>query len=56
MFCMGRFDVLPVGDLEIRNGIQELYELKERPRALGSFIYRVASFAQGSLQSLAKDC
>jgi DNA-3-methyladenine glycosylase II len=31
MFCMGRFDVLPTGDLGIRNGIQKLYELKERP-------------------------
>ena len=31
MFCMGRFDVLPTGDLGIRNGIQKLYDLKERP-------------------------
>ncbi len=31
MFCMGRFDVLPVGDLGIRNGIQKLYSLQERP-------------------------
>lgn len=31
MFCMGRFDVLPTGDLGIRNGIQKLYSLKERP-------------------------
>jgi len=31
MFCMGRFDVLPVGDLGIRNGIQKLYDLQERP-------------------------
>lgn len=27
LFCMGRFDVLPTGDLGIRNGIQKLYEL-----------------------------
>src|SRR5690606_34508518 len=25
MFCMGRLDVLPTGDLGIRNGIQKLY-------------------------------
>lgn len=31
MFCMGRFDVLPTGDLGIRNGIQKLYGLHERP-------------------------
>jgi DNA-3-methyladenine glycosylase II len=31
MFCMGRFDVLPTGDLGIRNGIQKLYALQERP-------------------------
>lgn len=31
MFCMGRFDVLPSGDLGIRNGIQKLYELDTRP-------------------------
>lgn len=31
MFCMGRLDVLPVGDLGIRNGIQKLYSLSERP-------------------------
>ncbi len=31
MFCMGRFDVLPVGDLGIRNGIQKLYNLETRP-------------------------
>ena len=27
MFCMGRMDVLPVGDLGIKNGVQKLYEL-----------------------------
>ncbi|HWT40331.1 MAG TPA: DNA-3-methyladenine glycosylase [Dongiaceae bacterium] len=31
LFCMGRFDVLPVGDLGIRNGIQKLYQLATRP-------------------------
>ena len=31
MFCMGRLDVLPVGDLGVRNGIQKLYDLTERP-------------------------
>ena len=31
MFCMGRLDVLPVGDLGIRNGIQKLYNLPTRP-------------------------
>lgn len=27
MFCMGRLDVLPIGDLGIKNGIQKLYQL-----------------------------
>ncbi|MGH7241710.1 MAG: DNA-3-methyladenine glycosylase family protein [Candidatus Saccharimonadales bacterium] len=31
MFCMGRLDVLPVGDLGIRNGIRKLYNLSEAP-------------------------
>jgi DNA-3-methyladenine glycosylase II len=31
MFCMGRLDVLPVGDLGIRNGIQRLYGLSVSP-------------------------
>jgi DNA-3-methyladenine glycosylase II len=31
MFCMGRLDVLPVGDLGIRNGIRALYCLKDVP-------------------------
>ncbi len=31
MFCMGRLDILPSGDLGIRNGIQILYALNERP-------------------------
>lgn len=33
MFCMGRLTVLPTGDLGIRNGIQKLYGLPERPQA-----------------------
>lgn len=31
MFCMGRLDVLPVGDLGIKNGIRDLYALKDSP-------------------------
>lgn len=31
MFCMGRLDVLPVGDLGIKNGIRALYKLKDVP-------------------------
>lgn len=31
MFCMGRTDVLPVGDLGIRTGIKNLYGLDELP-------------------------
>ncbi len=31
MFCMGRSDVLPVGDLGIRNGIRQLYDLDHAP-------------------------
>ncbi|HSD56446.1 MAG TPA: DNA-3-methyladenine glycosylase [Candidatus Saccharimonadales bacterium] len=31
MFCMGRLDVLPTGDLGIRNGIMKLYELDHAP-------------------------
>ena len=31
MFCMGRLDVLPVGDLGIKNGIQKLYGLEVSP-------------------------
>lgn len=31
MFCMGRLDVLPVGDLGIKNGIHKLYDLAEKP-------------------------
>lgn len=31
MFCMGRFDVLPVGDLGIKNAVQKLYSLDASP-------------------------
>jgi DNA-3-methyladenine glycosylase II len=31
MFCMGRMDVLPVGDLGIRNSMQRLYNLPDVP-------------------------
>jgi DNA-3-methyladenine glycosylase II len=31
LFCMGRMDVLPTGDLGIRNGIKKLYGLSELP-------------------------
>jgi len=31
MFCMGRLDILPVGDLGIRNGIRQLYGFKDAP-------------------------
>jgi len=31
MFCMGRSDVLPVGDLGIRNGIRKLYGFENAP-------------------------
>ncbi len=31
MFCMGRFDVLPVGDLGIKNAIERLYSLDRPP-------------------------
>ena len=31
MFCMGRLDVLPTGDLGIKNGIHRLYDFKEKP-------------------------
>lgn len=33
LFCMGRLDVLPVGDLGIKNGIQRLYDLPTLPSA-----------------------
>jgi DNA-3-methyladenine glycosylase II len=31
MFCMGRLDVLPTGDLGIRSGVQKLYGLDHLP-------------------------
>ncbi len=31
IFCMGRLDVLPIGDLGIRNGVQKLYSLDHVP-------------------------
>ncbi|MDB5160524.1 MAG: DNA-3-methyladenine glycosylase [Candidatus Saccharibacteria bacterium] len=31
IFCMGRLDVLPTGDLGIKNGIHSLYRLHEKP-------------------------
>lgn len=31
IFCMGRLDVLPVGDLGIRNGIRTLYGFEDLP-------------------------
>ena len=33
MFCMGRTDVLPVGDLGIKNGARKLYDMPELPSA-----------------------
>jgi DNA-3-methyladenine glycosylase II len=34
MFCMGRLDVLPTGDLGIRNGVRKLYGLDALPTPL----------------------
>ena len=31
LFCMGRLDVLPTGDLGIKNGIYKAYDLPEKP-------------------------
>jgi DNA-3-methyladenine glycosylase II len=31
IFCMGRLDILPTGDLGIRNGIRKLYGFEEAP-------------------------
>lgn len=33
MFCMGRLDILPTGDLGIRTGVQKLYRLRTLPDA-----------------------
>ncbi|HXG74459.1 MAG TPA: DNA-3-methyladenine glycosylase [Candidatus Nitrosotenuis sp.] len=32
IFCLGRLDVLPVGDLGLRKGMQRLYSLSELPQ------------------------
>jgi DNA-3-methyladenine glycosylase II len=40
MFCMGRLDVLPVGDLGIKNGVMKIYELSSVPDA--DEIYAIA--------------
>lgn len=34
MFCMGRLDVLPTGDLGIRNGVRALYGFEQIPTPL----------------------
>jgi DNA-3-methyladenine glycosylase II len=34
MFCVGRLDVLPVGDLGIRSGIRQLYGFEDLPTPL----------------------
>lgn len=34
MFSLHRADVLPVGDLGVRKGVQSLYGLKELPKPL----------------------
>lgn len=34
MFHLGRRDVLPIGDLGVRNGMKELYGLKVSPLSL----------------------
>lgn len=31
IFCMGRLDILPTGDLGIRNGVKKLYNLETTP-------------------------
>ncbi|MGH7195959.1 MAG: DNA-3-methyladenine glycosylase family protein [Candidatus Saccharimonadales bacterium] len=31
LFCVGRLDILPTGDLGIKNGIKNLYNLKSAP-------------------------
>lgn len=31
MFCLGRLDILPVGDLGIRNGVRQLYGFEDLP-------------------------
>ncbi len=34
MFCMGRLDILPTGDLGIRNGVRALYGFEQTPTPL----------------------
>ena len=34
IFCLGRLDVLPTGDLGIRKGVQALYGLKDMPNPI----------------------
>lgn len=34
IFCMGRLDVLPIGDLGIRNGMRALYAIDPTPEAM----------------------
>lgn len=41
IFCMGRFDVLPVGDLGIKNAVQRLYDLPTLPAPID--IARIAN-------------
>ena len=33
IFCLGRLDVLPVGDLGLRLGVKDIYGLEESPTA-----------------------
>ena len=41
MFHLGRMDVLPVGDLGVRNGMKLLYGLPVRPCLLRPSCYRL---------------
>lgn len=43
MFCMGRLDVLAIGDLGIRNGVRALYKLADMPTPA-----KVAEIAQNN--------
>ena len=42
MFHLGHPDVLPVGDLGVRRGMQVLYELKVRQQGVGEGCWRAA--------------
>lgn len=44
MFCMGRSDILPVGDLGIKNGMRALYDLPASPTPAD--IHRIAHIGQ----------